>query len=538
MENSSVQLNDLPDEILMMIFKKLHNITLLYSLSDVNIRLNKIVHDSIFTNRLTLANFVPSRLILQMYSPIYFAYPLSDLVLDRFCSHILSKIHQKVKWLDLESSSMERILLSTNYPNLVGIALYNIHLENAVHLFSDERLFTSTYKKQISSLVIDIKASGEGNPTQDENIVLFTHIFNIFTNLQTLNTGPSSICDCLYLLDGRFNQLHTFHVNIDFITSLRLIINNKEKLPNLKSFKLHCYIDTSFYDELILPLLHRMSNLEKLDLVLIVWTKKALIDGNNLKLNIINYMPLLNKFTFNIHSKTRFYTKFNLPSNEYIQETFKDFKNKQIISSIDYFKEKEYSQCHIYSYPYQLIYYNNITNNFPGGIFECVREISLFDERSFEHEFFFQISQSFPFLKKLTLINKKPQNNKHLRKSKNQNQNLSIIQYPYLLKLDISEAHKDYHEQFLFDNKTCLPDNIRVIMNYQLLKKVTRNFRRITTRTDGNAYIRDDTMFIKIMMDFGDLPKNSLQFILGHNPGFPMNIQQAIMKEESKKQTQ
>ncbi|CAF4063234.1 unnamed protein product, partial [Rotaria sp. Silwood1] len=376
-----------------------------------------------------------------------------------------------------------------------------------------ERLFISTYKKQISSLVIDIKESGEGNPTRDENIILFTHIFNTFTNLQTLNIGPSSIwyqylsfdrspptvisstllelyvcldnfSDCLYLLDGRFNQLHTFHVNIDFITSSRLIINNKEKLANLKSFKLHCDFDTDFYDELILPLLHRMSNLEKLDLALIVWTKQTLIDGNNLKLNIINYMPLLNKFTFNIHSKTSCYTKFNLPSNEYIQETFKDFKNKQIISSIDYFKEKEYSQCHIYSYPYQLIYYNNITNNFPGGIFECVCEISLFDEHSFEHEFFFQISQSFPFLKKLTLINQKPQNNKQLRKSKSQNQNLSIIQYPYLLKLNISKAHKDYHEQFLFDNKTCLPNNVRVSMNYRLVKKVTRNFRRITTRSN------------------------------------------------------
>ncbi|CAF3955896.1 unnamed protein product, partial [Rotaria sp. Silwood1] len=210
------------------------------------------------------------------------------------------------------------------------------------------------------------------------------------------------------------------------------------------------------------PLLHRMSNLEKLDLALIVLTKQTLIDGNNLNL----------------------YTKFNLPSNEYIQETFKDFKNKQIISSIDYFKEKEYSQCHIYSYPYQLIYYNNITNNFPGGIFECVCEISLFDEHSFEHEFFFQISQSFPFLKKLTLINQKPQNNKQLRKSKSQNQNLSIIQYPYLLKLNISKAHKDYHEQFLFDNKTCLPNNVRVSMNYRLVKKVTRNFRRITTRSN------------------------------------------------------
>jgi hypothetical protein len=227
-----------------------------------------------------------------------------------------------------------------------------------------------------------------------------------------------------------------------------------------------------------------MSNLEKLDLALIVSTKKTLIDGNNLKLNIMNYMPLLNKFTFNICSSTRFYNKFNLPSNEYIQETFKDFKNKQIISSIDYFKERGYSQCHIYSYPYQLKNYNDITNNFPGGIFECVRQISLFDEHPFEQEFFFQIAQSFPFLEKLTLINQKPQNNKQLRKSKNRNQNLSIIQYPYLLELDISEAQKDYHEQFLFDTKTCLPNNVCVSMNYRLAKKVTRNFRRITARSN------------------------------------------------------
>ncbi|CAF4120692.1 unnamed protein product [Adineta steineri] len=266
-------------------------------------------------------------------------------------------------------------------------------------------------------------------------------------------------------------------------TTLRSIINNREKLPNLKSFKLHCDLATDFYDELILPLLHRMSNLEKLDLALIVSTKRTLhIDGNDLKLNIINYMPLLNKFTFNIHSRSRFYTTLNLPSNEYIQETFKDCKNEKIISSIDYFKEKEYSQCHIYSCPYQLIYYDDITNNFPGGIFECVRKISLFDERPFEHDFFFQISQSFPLLEKLILINQKPQNNKQLRKLKNQN--LSIIQYPYLLELDISRAYKDYYEEFLFDNKTCLPENIFVKMNYQPAKNATRNFRRISSRSN------------------------------------------------------
>jgi hypothetical protein len=65
-------------------------------------------------------------------------------------------------------------------------------------------------------------------------------------------------------------------------------------------------------------------------------------------------------------------------------------------------------QFHIYSYPYEWKEYHKITNNFPGGISKYVREISLFDEQPFEHYFFLQISKSFPFMKKLTLINGKP----------------------------------------------------------------------------------------------------------------------------------
>ena len=105
-------------------------------------------------------------------------------------------------------------------------------------------------------------------------------------------------------------------------------------------------------------------------------------------------------------------------------------------------------------------YYDNITNNFPGGLFKCVREISLFDEHPFEHEFFLRIAQSFPFMEKLTLNNYKPQNNKQCRKSKNDNQDLSIIKYPHLTKLNLYEAHDDYVEQFLVDTKTCLPNNV------------------------------------------------------------------------------
>jgi hypothetical protein len=241
---------------------------------------------------------------------------------------------------------------------------------------------------------------------------------------------------------------------------------------------------TFVYDELILPLLHRMSNLEILDLCLIVDTRKIFFDGNDLKMNIINHMPRLNKFIFNIRSLNCFYNEMNLPSNEDIQKTFKDFKDKQIICCVDYFPKRKKGQCHIYSYPYKLKHYDDITNNFPGGIFKHVRKVSLFDERPFEHEFFLRIARSFPFMEKLSVTNQKRQINKRFSKSKNENQNLPIIKYPHLKYLHLLNTCIDYHAQFLLDTKTCLPLHVDVYMNYKLVKKVTRNFRRNTTRSN------------------------------------------------------
>ncbi|CAF2965777.1 unnamed protein product [Rotaria sp. Silwood2] len=256
MKYSYVQLSHLPDEILMIIFKKLHNISLLYSLIGVSKRLNKIAHDSIFTNHLTLLRFLPVPLIDFYTLPRYSVYPLSDTIVDRFCSQILVEIHNKIEWLNVEPFSIERILLATNYPNLSGLGLYNIQIENTVHLFSDETLFSCTLKNQISSLVIDMNPLGEQISRENNNALLFTHIFTTFTNLRVLNfhttensvqylsffESPITVIsstllelnvylktsnNCLYLLDGRFNQLRILHVNIDFIIISPLTINSK-----------------------------------------------------------------------------------------------------------------------------------------------------------------------------------------------------------------------------------------------------------------------------------------------------------------------
>ena len=105
----------------------------------------------------------------------------------------------------------------------------------------------------------------------------------------------------------------------------------------MKYFSLTSFNRTNYYEDLIVPLLCRMINLEELKLYLsVIRCDSTYIDGIQLYDQFLIYMTQLKKFTFNIHSSTRFYNKFNLPSNEYIQETFKDFQNKQIISSIDY----------------------------------------------------------------------------------------------------------------------------------------------------------------------------------------------------------
>ncbi|CAF4840864.1 unnamed protein product, partial [Rotaria sp. Silwood2] len=143
-------------------------------------------------------------------------------------------------------------------------------------------------------------------------------------------------------------------------------------------------------------------------------------------------------------------------------------------SHFDYFEKSNLFNYHIYSYPYRWTCYDAITNNFPGGLFQCVREISLYDEHPFEHEFFLRIAQSFPFIEKLRLNNREPQQNPNLRSL--------IIKYPHLTELDLVKTHENYVEQFLNNTKTCLLKNVYPRVNYGCLQKVTDDFTKDATR--------------------------------------------------------
>ncbi|CAF4445531.1 unnamed protein product, partial [Rotaria sp. Silwood2] len=221
------------------------------------------------------------------------------------------------------------------------------------------------------------------------------------------------------------------------------------------------------------------SNLERLDLYIMFNCETTFIDGNYLKKNILNSMTKLNEFHFSITSRIYNVIKLNLPSTKDIQRTFIHFQTKNIISYVDYFPESKKGLCHIYSYPSKMIYYSDITNQFPGGLYEYVRQVSLFDEKPFEHEFFLRIQKSFPLLEILCVKNKKPQ----IRKQSNDNQQyLSLIQFSSLSELRLNDVHNDYIEEFLFHTKTYLAKNVNLFIEYESLERITHNFTRECTR--------------------------------------------------------
>ena len=132
----TVELLDLPNEILFFILRRLENIDVLYSLlNSGNQRLHTIVQDRMFTNNLNFTTMSSNDDVCS----------ISDAILHRFCLNTLPRIQQRVESLVLESSSVERILLAADYPNLTQLKLFNFNQE----IFS--RYFTGKISQILNS---------------------------------------------------------------------------------------------------------------------------------------------------------------------------------------------------------------------------------------------------------------------------------------------------------------------------------------------------------------------------------------------------
>lgn len=219
----------------------------------------------------------------------------------------------------------------------------------------------------------------------------------------------------------------------------------------MKCFSITSFSITFNYDTVIVPLLSQMTNLEELQLYLMVGRYCTFIDGNRLHDQFLIYMTHLKKFPFNINTTIfqKNWNKHKLPSNEYIQNSFSAKIYQEVSSFIHIHSRSSSTECCIYSLPYDFKYYFDLNNSFPGGPFHKVRQLNMFDTYPFEYKLFQLISQSFPFLELLKI-------KIFYQMQEKQHQSTSII-FPYVTCLDLKGAHIDYVELFLLTKNIHLP---------------------------------------------------------------------------------
>ena len=249
----------------------------------------------------------------------------------------------------------------------------------------------------------------------------------------------------------------------------------------MKCFSLTYESVTNEYDNRVVPLLHRMCNLQDLTLFVQIEERNRLVDGIQLENDILIHLSKLQTFVFYICT----FTSTNHPvtlSNDDIQRTFTNVKFGQIGCSMNYIDESDI-RYHVFSLPFIFNHIGYIGNSFTNTIFTNVTHLCVYDGISFEHEFFVRVAQCFPLLKSLIIINSKAQSTDSAKSEHdNTNESFEVAQYLHVTLLDFIHAHIDYVEQMLNESKTRLPCLTKLWMGYDQLKNVTNNFTRDATR--------------------------------------------------------
>ncbi len=75
--------------------------------------------------------------------------PMYDAILDRVCSHILSRICDNIEIFCLDASIMERVLLAYKYSNLFNLTIADFCPETALQCLTGTNIKLSWIRKKI-----------------------------------------------------------------------------------------------------------------------------------------------------------------------------------------------------------------------------------------------------------------------------------------------------------------------------------------------------------------------------------------------------
>ncbi|CAM4862186.1 unnamed protein product [Rotaria socialis] len=119
--------------------------------------------------------------------------------------------------------------------------------------------------------------------------------------------------------------------------------------------------------------------------------------------------------------------------------------------------------------------------------------------------------------------------------------NDAILKFPFNYKVtfclyDQTPQQRHIIDSFRPDIRSNSFQRPRSEMN--IANGIPKFFPLAMIQQDDNPYVRDDTMFIKVMVDFGNMSKTLLPYALSLNPGLPMHIQQLLIQQEAERKGQ
>ncbi|CAF1143592.1 unnamed protein product [Rotaria sordida] len=202
---------------------KLNNIDVLYSLFGIhNKRLNTLIQDDVFNNTLNFVNVL-----------------ITDRMLDRFCTSILPQKHHCIKKLILETTSMERILLAGDYPNLTSFELFGFEEEIVF------RYFTGNISNRFPNMIFDTVTHLYAYDTIPMEHEFFMQISRNFPKLKCFSmkndNRQTRNCDqwnSYPIIEySHLISLDIMNVNTDYVE--QFLLQTKTHLPCLTELKVN-----------------------------------------------------------------------------------------------------------------------------------------------------------------------------------------------------------------------------------------------------------------------------------------------------------
>ncbi|CAF4846191.1 unnamed protein product [Rotaria sp. Silwood1] len=116
----------------------------------------------------------------------------------------------------------------------------------------------------------------------------------------------------------------------------------------------------------------------------------------------------------------------------------------------------------------------------------------------------------------------------------------AILYFPFSFKIIFALLDQTSQQRHIFDSfRPDIKSNSfqRPCSDMNIASGISKFVPLTIIQQDNNPYIVDDTMFIKAIIDFGDVPKPLLSYALNLNPGLPIQTQRESIKREVEKQT-